>query len=122
MPRKPIPEELFDIPDDIPVEHRPHYGAQIAIQGVVHALGAKGMEPGKTAISTDDLLTSISMALAMLITADTRNSTPRDVRLAAEKWARIVAGYARILRESNDTVGSQLLAMLGLEQRDIPLN
>lgn len=122
MSHDPIPDGMFQIPSDTPIEQLPHYGAQFAIQAVMLSLGSREIEPGMTGISTDLLMQSLSMAVAMMIAADTRNPTPRDVRLDSEKWGKIIAGYAKILREENDLTARDLMELMGLQSRNITPN
>ncbi|WP_278987261.1 hypothetical protein [Sphingobium yanoikuyae] len=114
MSEKLIPEQMFDIPDDLePAEFR-HVCAQIAIQAVVHAMGSREVKPGHASISAPMLAEALALSIAMLISADDSKNTPRDIRMAGEQIGKMVGGFATILREGNDTTGAQMLGLLGL--------
>lgn len=116
MSIKAVPEELFDIPDDLePGEYR-HVCAQIAIQAVTYAMGSREVKEGHASIATPMLAEALAMALAMLITADESKATPRDVRLSAEHYGKMIGGFASILKNGDDNTGSQLLDMLGVSR------
>lgn len=116
MSIKTVPEELFDIPDDLePGEYR-HVCAQIAIQAVTYAMGSREVKEGHASIAAPMLAEALAMAIAMLITADETKSTPRDIRLTGEHFGKLIGGFASILKEGKDTSGAQILSMLGVGQ------
>ena len=115
MSEKSIPEQMFDIPDDLPPGEFRHVCAQIAIQAVVHAMGSREVKEGHASLSAPMLAEALAMSIAMLISADDSKTTPRDLRLAGEHYGKMIAGFAGILNEGRDTTGAQLLSMMGLE-------
>lgn len=114
MSIKAVPEELFDIPDNLePGEYR-HVCAQIAIQTVTHAMGSREVKEGHASIAMPMLTEALAMGIAMLITADDDQQTPRDMRLSGEHFGKMIGGFAAILKNGDDTTGTQLMAMLGV--------
>lgn len=114
MSIKMVPEEMFDIPDNLsPGEYR-HVCAQIAIQAVTHAMGSREVKEGHASIAMPMLSEALAMGIAMLITADETKRTPRDMTLAGEHFGKLIGGFAAILQNGDDTTGSQLMEMLGV--------
>lgn len=116
MSYKAVPEELFDIPDNLsPGEYR-HVCAQVAIQAVTYAMGSREVKEGHASIAMPLLAEALAMGVAMLITADETIKTPRDIRMAGEHFGKLIGGFAAILQNGNDTTGDQLLDMLGVSR------
>ncbi|WP_426387591.1 hypothetical protein [Sphingobium sp. R-21] len=116
MSIKAVPEELFDIPDNLsPGEYR-HVCAQIAIQAITYAMGSREVKEGHASIAMPMLTEALAMAIAMLITADDVQQTPRDMRLSGEHFGKMIGGFASILKNGDDTTGTQLMAMLGVSK------
>lgn len=119
MSIKAVPEELFDIPDDLsPGEYR-HVCAQIAIQAVTYAMGSREVKEGQASIAMPMLAEALAMGIAMLISADEQQKTPRDIRLSGEHFGKLIAGFAAILQKNDDTTGDQLMDMLGVSREKL---
>lgn len=109
------------IPEGTRPEDLPFYGAQIAMQDVVRVLSNYDIE-GRPALSHELVMKSLAMGIALMITGQPEDRTPRDVRLDAEHWGKAIAQYARALHEAGPEFARTTLKLLGIEQVTTPVN
>jgi hypothetical protein len=111
-----------DLPDDLEPGMREHMAGQIAIQTVISVLGGPDSLRGINAVSTDELMRALAMGLSMMIAVDTRNGTPQAIRKDAEKWGKLIAGYAKILNDGDDNIAAEIMSLMGVQQESIAPN
>lgn len=85
----------------------------------VPSMGSREVKEGHASIAMPMLAEALAMGIAMLISADERQKTPRDIRLSGEHFGKLIGGFVAILHQNNDTTGDQLMDILGVEREKL---
>ncbi len=109
---KPIPEALYNIPDDATPEEKLYMRAQMVIQAAFYAFGDPDERPGAVSLGTDELIEVLNFATAMLLSTDESLRTRQAIRKATQEIERRLRVGVEVLQ--GDSTTQEMLDYLGM--------
>lgn len=110
-----VPELLLQgIPEGASPEQKLYLQAQLVIQSAFYTFGDREHLPDTATLDRQDLTEVLALAMAMLVAADPKLKTNRDIRLQAEEVGKCVRENALALRARGDDIAERLLQAMGI--------
>lgn len=114
-----VPHELLHIPEDMEPGMRRWLQAQAVIQSTIFTFGDREAKPGDATIAYDEMVSVLTLAIAMLTSVDKKLTSNRHIKNAAERIAKDIQRTAITIRETGDTSTTRLLDAMGMSMSTV---